>query len=98
MKRSMNPLQFRRLELALRTAMEESGHPPPGYRERHAWVVSLARGQGRGVWIRTVKCSRCGYVWTWGGPGGLRSARSAESAAEFARLRRAIDRHLPWAC
>ena len=94
----MTDLQLRRLELALRTALEESGQPPPGYKERHAWETTLARGQKRGVWVWTVKCSRCGYAWTWGGPGGLRSAKSAEHAAELDRLRRAVDRHLPWAC
>lgn len=98
MTRSMNPLQLRRLELAMRTALDETG-PLPQYKERHAWELKLTPGPKRGVHVWTVGCSRCGYAWKFTvHRGGLRHARSAETAAALARVRRAVDRYLPWAC
>lgn len=98
MTRSMTPLQMRRLELAMRTAIEETG-PLPQYNERHAWKSVLTPGPKRGVHIWTVGCPRCGYVWTLKVVrGGLRNARSAEILDQLARARRAVDRYLPWAC
>jgi len=98
MTRSMNQLQLRRLELALRTASEESGPLAP-YMERHAWELTLTPGPKRGIYVWVVGCIRCGYVWRFTvHRGGRRHARSDEILDQLARVRRAVDRYLPWAC
>lgn len=94
----MNALQLRRLELAVRTASEESGPLAP-YKERHAWELKLTPGPKRGAHVWVVYCSRCGYAWRCTvARGGLRHARSAATLDHLARVRRAVDRYLPWAC
>lgn len=98
MTRSMNPLQLRRLELAMRTACEESG-ALARYTERHAWESVLTPGSRRGAHVWIIRCSRCHYAWTFTVErGGLRNARSARIVDQLTRVRRAVDRYLPWAC
>lgn len=94
----MNPLQLRRLELAMRTACEESGTLAP-YKERHAWELTLTPGPRRGSSIWNIRCSRCQYAWKLTVErGGLRNARSATILDRLTRVRRAVDRYLPWHC
>lgn len=96
--RSMNPLQLRRLELAMRTALDESGPLGP-YKERHAWELKLTPGLKRGVHVWLICCPRCGYMWRMTVErGGLRNARSTKILDQLARVRRVVDRYLPWAC